>query len=55
MYQKKSDYGKMMEMLCSYTVAGKNKHDDVPDGMAMLAEFAQSLIGSRVEVFKRPW
>ena len=26
----------MMEMLCSYTVAGKNKHDDVPDGMAML-------------------
>lgn len=55
MYQKKSDYGKMMDMLCSYTVAGKNKHDDVPDGMAMLAEFAQSLIGSRVEVFKRPW
>lgn len=54
-YQKKSDYGKMMEMLCSYTVAGKNKHDDVPDGMAMLAEFAQSLGGQKVEVFKRPW
>lgn len=42
-------------MLGSYTVAGKNKHDDVPDGMAMLAEFAQSLSGARVEVFQRPW
>ena len=55
MYQKKSDYGKMMDMLCSYTMAGKNKHDDVPDGMAMLAEYAQSLSGARVEIFQRPW
>ena len=55
LYQKKSDYGKMMDMLCSYTVAGKNKHDDVPDGMAMLAEFAQSLSAGKVEVFQRPW
>ena len=55
LYQKKSDYGKMMNMLCSYTVAGKNKHDDVPDGMAMLAEYAQSLNGQKIEVFKRPW
>ena len=30
LYQRKSDYGKMMDMLCSYTMAGKNKHDDVP-------------------------
>lgn len=55
LYQRKSDYGKMMDMLCSYTMAGKNKHDDVPDGMAMLAEYAQSLNGRNVEVFKRPW
>lgn len=55
MYQKKSDYGKMMDMLCSYTMAGKNKHDDVPDGMAMLAEYAQSLTAAHVEVFQRPW
>ena len=45
----------MMDMLCSYTMAGKNKHDDVPDGMAMLAEYAQSLTAARVEVFQRPW
>lgn len=55
LYMKKSDYGKMMDMLCSYTVAGKNKHDDVPDGMAQYAEYAQSLIGQRVEIFQRPW
>jgi predicted phage terminase large subunit-like protein len=53
-YKRNSDYGRMMDMLCSYTVAGKNKHDDVPDGMAMFAEFAQSLSGAKVEVFKRP-
>ncbi len=55
LYERRSDYGKMMDMLCSYTVAGKNKHDDVPDGLAMLAEYAQSIGGQSVEVFKRPW
>ena len=55
LYTKKSDYGKMMDMLCSYTMAGRNKHDDVPDGMAMLAEYAQSLMTSKVEIIKRPW
>ena len=55
MYRKNSDYGRMVNMLCSYTIAGKNKHDDVPDGMAMLAEFAQSMSASKVEVFTRPW
>ena len=55
LYTKKSDYGKMMDMLCSYTMAGRNKHDDVPDGMAMLAEYAQSMVTSKVEIIKRPW
>lgn len=54
-YKKQSDYGKMIDMLGSYTVAGKNKHDDVPDGMAMLAEFAQSMTKTSIEVFKRPF
>ena len=43
----------MMEMLCSYTVAGKNKHDDVPDGMAMLSEYAQSFTRNNVQIFER--
>ena len=54
-YQKSSDYGKMMNLLCMWTMAGKNKHDDVPDGMAMLAEYAQTLDGAKVEVFRRPF
>lgn len=53
MYKKKEDYGRMIEMLCSYTVAGKNKHDDIPDGFAMLSEYAQSLTGNKVEIFQR--
>ena len=53
MYKKKEDYGKMMDMLCGYTVAGKNKHDDVPDGMAMLSEYAQSFTKNKVEIFTR--
>lgn len=55
LYTRRSDYGKMMDMLCTYTMAGKNKHDDVPDGMAQYAEYAQSLSGSEVKVFSRPW
>ena len=55
LYTKKSDYGKMMDFLCTYTMAGKNKHDDVPDGMAQYAEYAQSLTGSKVEIFRRPF
>ena len=53
LYKKKDDYGRMLEMLCSYTMAGKNKHDDIPDGFAMLSEYAQSLVGNKVEVFQR--
>lgn len=55
MYKKKDDYGKMIDFLCSYTVTGKNKHDDIPDGMAMLSEYAQSLTGNKVEIFSRPF
>lgn len=55
LYKKKDDYGQMIEMLCSYTLAGKNKHDDVPDGMAMFAEYAQSFNRNKVEIFQRPF
>ena len=49
------EYKRAMNFLCSYTMAGKNKHDDIPDVFAQLAEFIQSIVGSRVEVFARPW
>lgn len=37
MYTSKEDYGIMMSFLKSYTVKGKNVHDDVPDGLASFA------------------
>lgn len=36
-YTQKSDYGVFMSFLLSYSVAGKNKFDDVPDCMANFA------------------
>lgn len=40
LYNRQSDYGRFMNMLLSYSVSGKNKHDDVPDAMANFALFA---------------
>lgn len=34
LYTKKSDYGKFMNMMLTYSVSGKNPHDDVPDALA---------------------
>lgn len=55
LYKRSSDYGRFMDMLCTYTVAGKNKHDDAPDSMAMFAEFIQGLTATEVRIFQRPW
>lgn len=50
-----ADYKKMMDFKYGYTVSGKNKYDDVPDGLSMLSEFAQSLSGQKPQIFKRPF
>ncbi len=47
-----TDYNKMLKFLTQYTIDGKNKHDDVPDGMAMLANFVESAIFCQIEVIK---
>jgi predicted phage terminase large subunit-like protein len=39
MYTPKSDYGIMMDWLLTYSIAGKNPHDDVPDGLSNFALF----------------
>ena len=53
--KKDKEYRRMLNFLCGYTMAGKNKHDDVPDAWAMLAEYVQQLEGNKVEVFRRPF
>lgn len=50
---KNKEYRRMYNFLTGYTMAGKNKHDDVPDGMAMFAIFAQELSGGTIQVMKR--
>ena len=49
------EYRRAMSFLCGYTMMGNNKHDDVPDAFAQLAEFAQSLDTNHVTVFQRPF
>lgn len=55
MVSKGSQYRKMLDNMFSYTVSGKNKHDDVPDGLAQYAIFVQNLVGNTAEVIKRPF
>ena len=49
------EYRRFLQFLCGWTMAGKNKHDDVPDAMAMLSEFVQSFGINRVEIIRRPF
>jgi len=49
------EYRKFLQFLCGWTMSGRNRHDDVPDAMAQLAEFIQSFGMNRVEIVKRPF
>ena len=53
--KKDKEYRRMLNFLCSYTMAGKNRNDDVPDAWSLFAEYVQQLEGSKVEVFRRPF
>lgn len=47
------EYRRALSFLTGYTMAGKNKHDDVPDAFAQLAEYAQSIAGGTIRVMQR--
>lgn len=49
---RSKEYRLFMRMLTGYTMAGKNKHDDVPDAMAQFALYVQNLIGGKVEALR---
>lgn len=49
------EYRKALNFLCAYTMAGRNRFDDVPDSMAMASEYIQSLEANTVTVFQRPF
>lgn len=53
--QDNKEYRLFLRMLTGYTLVGKNKHDDVPDAMAQLSEYAESFMTAKAEVFQSPW
>lgn len=50
-----NDYKRALNFLCNYSMAGKNKNDDVPDAFAQLAEFVEGMGTTTVQVFRRPF
>lgn len=55
-YKPKDDYGIMMSWLLTYSVVGKNEHDDVPDGLANFALFVTyPKITAKVEAAQNPF
>ena len=52
---KDKEYKAFMNSLYTYTTAGRNKHDDGPDSIAMLANYVQTFGERQAVVFKRPF
>lgn len=50
-----SAYSTFMRQMLTYTVSGKNKHDDVPDALAQYALFHEKVTASVVTILKRPF
>lgn len=47
------EYRLMLRMLTQYTLAGKNKHDDVPDSFAQLALYIDGKASAKLKLGKR--
>jgi predicted phage terminase large subunit-like protein len=52
-YDSKSEYAKFIGDLLKWTQTGKNKHDDAPDAIAMLAQMFQELNGNSIKFLDR--
>ena len=49
------EYQLAMTQLCTYSIAGKNKHDDVPDVLSMFVDWQMSDRANIVQILKRPF
>ena len=47
------EYRKFMQSLTSYSLEGKNKHDDAPDAMAQLSQYIQGFASSKIQIVRR--
>ena len=52
---KDKEYRKFMNAVCSYSMEGKNKHDDAVDSLSMAAEYVQSFALQKAVPMKRPF
>ena len=52
---KDKEYWSFMNNVCGWTMSGKNKHDDGPDSLAMLADYVQNFAMSVPTIFQRPF
>lgn len=48
-----SMYSKFLNKLCTYSLVGKNKHDDCPDAMAQYALYTESFHGNQAKLITR--
>lgn len=47
------EYQTALTQLCTYSIAGKNKHDDVPDALSMFVDWQMSDRSNVVQIIKR--
>jgi len=52
---KDKEYRSFLNNVCSWTMDGKQKHDDGPDSLAMLADYVQGFSAGQAMVFARPF
>lgn len=55
LYAADREYRDAMTQLTTYSMMGKNKHDDVPDTLAMFVDWQMSNQSNTVTIMKRPF
>lgn len=53
-YKRGGQYWEFMKEVTTYTRSGKVPHDDAPDVLSLAENELRMLVGSKIEVFKRP-
>lgn len=53
--KENKEYRQFISFLTTYTMIGRNKFDDVPDAISMLADYVQSFSSNRVEILQSPF
>lgn len=54
-YARNSQYAEFMRQVTTYTRSGKVAHDDGADSLSLLENELRALVGTKVEVFARPF